>query len=244
VPVRIHMGNRLFAPSWVMTLLMVAACAAFVRLGFWQWDKGDLRQQEWDNFSRGTEKLLALDSGSVADVSRFQRVSLLGRFDEVHQFLLDNRTYNGRAGYEVLTPLERPDGRIVIVDRGWVPFSGLRARLPGVALMTHGQVTLTGRVDELPSAGLASGRAAPDKGDHWPKVTTYPTMNELSAALGRSLESRIVLLDPAQPDGYVRDWHPPGFQPIRYWSYAVQWWAFAVLAVVLWGILSARRIQS
>jgi surfeit locus 1 family protein len=222
----------------------VLLCALFVRLGFWQWDKGNVRQAEWDKFSRGTEKVLALDSLGLDEVPRFQRVSVIGRLDAEHQFLLDNRTYDGRAGYEVLTPLDRPDGRITLVDRGWVPFTGLRERLPGVAIESHGLMTVTGRADNLPSAGLESGRAAPAlaKGG-WPKVTAYPTMSELSAALGRPLEPRIVLLDAKEPDGYVRDWHPPGMQPLRHWSYAIQWWCFAALAVVFWAVLSRRKVK-
>jgi surfeit locus 1 family protein len=243
-----------------MTALTIAACVAFVGLGRWQWHKGNLRQTEWENFARGAGKVLQLDAPTAAEgqgpsarrldalalseVPRFQTVSLIGRFDENHQFLLDNRTYGGRAGYEVLTPLERSDGRVVLVDRGWVPFSGLRERLPGVALMRHEVVTIQGRVDTLPSAGLASGRARPDPGSGWPKVTSYPTMRELSTALGQPLEPSIVLLDPKEPDGYVRDWHPPGVQPIRHWSYAVQWWSFAILALVLWMVLSTRRVGS
>ncbi len=185
-----------------------------------------------------------LDLLGLDEVPRFQRVSLIGRFDADHQFLLDNRTYDGRAGYEVLTPLNRPDGRILLVDRGWVPFTGLRERLPGVAIESHGLVTVTGRTDNLPSAGLESGRAAPalEKGG-WPKVTSYPTMSELSAALRQPLEPRIVLLDAKEPDGYVRDWHPPGMQPLRHWSYAIQWWGFAALVLVFWAILSRRRVK-
>jgi surfeit locus 1 family protein len=234
--------TRSFARSWILTALALVLGALFVRLGYWQWDKGNARQAEWDNFSRGAETVLALDALGLLDVPRFQRVSVIGRYDAEHQFLLDNRTYDGRAGYEVLTPLDRPDGRIVLVDRGWVPFTGLRERLPGVALESHGLVTVTGRADNLPSAGLESGRAAPALGKGgWPKVTAYPTMNELSAALSRPLESRIVLLDPKEPDGYVRDWRPPGMQPLRHWSYAIQWWAFAALLLVFWVILSRRK---
>jgi surfeit locus 1 family protein len=187
--------------------------------------------------------VLALDSLGLNEVPRFQRVSVIGRFDAEHQFLLDNRTYEGKAGYEVLTPLERPDGRVALVDRGWVPFSGLRDRLPGVALKTHDVVTVSGRADKLPSAGLASGRAAPEPRGGWPKVTSYPSMSELSGALGRPLEPQIVLLDAKEPDGYVRDWHPSGIQPIRHWSYAIQWWSFAALALVAWVILSTRKIE-
>jgi len=226
----------------VLTLALVVLCAAFIGLGRWQWQKGNVREAEWERFARGTDQLKVLDAQGLIDVPRFQRVSLNGRFDAVHQFLLDNRTHGGRAGYEVLTPLQRPDGRVALVDRGWVPFTGLRDRLPGVALARSDLVTVTGRTDNLPSAGLASGRAAPPAGGNWPKVTSYPTFQELTVALGRPLEPRILLLDAQQPDGYVREWQPPGMPPLQHWSYAIQWWAFAALAVILWAILSFKRV--
>jgi cytochrome oxidase assembly protein ShyY1 len=241
VPALFTIGGRTFAPRVGYSLLTLCLCALFLGLGRWQWQKGNLRESEWERFSHGAETVVALDWQGLADVPRFQLVSLIGRFDGEHQFLLDNRTHDGRAGYEVLTPLQRPDGRVALVDRGWVPFTGLRDRLPGVALRTGDIVTITGRTDELPVAGLESGRAAPSDGDRWPKVTSYPTLEQLSAALKKPLESRIVLLDAQQPDGYVREWQAPGMPPMRHWSYAIQWWAFAALALVLWVVLSAKR---
>ena len=66
-------------------------------------------------------------------------------------------------------------------------------------------------------------------------------MAQLSAALGKPLEAHLVLLDPQQADGYVRDWQPPGMDPMRHWSYAVQWWSFAVVLLVIWVVMSTRR---
>jgi surfeit locus 1 family protein len=233
--------SRTFAPPWPLTLGAILLCALFVRLGFWQWHRGDARQAQWDHFARGAEKAVALGSSAIDTVPRFQRVTLVGHFDGAHQFLLDNRTHDGRVGYEVLTPLERPEGRVLLVDRGWVPFTGRRDTLPNIALEHQGSMTVTGRADNLPSAGLAAGRAAPAANTEWPKLTSYPTLNELSTALGRPLESQIVLLDPGEPDGYVRDWHPPGIQPVRHWSYAIQWWCFAVVTAIFWVVIGRRR---
>ena len=83
------------------------------------------------SFSRGADKVVPLGAQPLSSVAQFQRVSLQGRFDAAHQFLLDNRSYEGRPGYEVLTPLLRTAGDVALIDRGWVPFSGLRSRLPG-----------------------------------------------------------------------------------------------------------------
>ena len=69
-------------------------------------------------------------------------------------------------------------------------------------------------------------------------------MDQLSRALSVPLEPRIVLLDPRVANGYVRDWHPPGMEPIRHWSYAVQWWCFDVVLLVLWVGLNIRKVVS
>lgn len=223
-----------------MTLLTLALAFAFVSLGRWQWERGNARQAQWEGFEQGAEEPLPLGSRSLADVERFQRVKVSGRYDASRQFLLDNRTHDGQAGYEVLTPFVLSDDRVVLVNRGWVPFTGFRDRLPDVAFSADAP-ELVGRVDELPVAGLASGRAAPAADAAWPKLTTYPSPEELSAALGRKIEPRIVLLDANAPHGYVRDWHPPGLSPTRHWSYAFQWWSFAAAIIVIWVVMSVRR---
>ena len=236
-----RLGRRRFAPSLGMTLLTVVLCVLFIALGRWQWNRGNAREAAWSQFARGTDKVVPLNAERLADLPLFQRVRVAGRFDAGRQFLLDNRSYEGRAGYEVLTPLQRANGTLALVDRGWVPFSGLRDRLPGVAIHNHAEITVTGRVADLPSAGLASGRAPPPAEGPWPKVTSFPTMVELSQAVGQPLDSHILLLDSHDPDGYVRDWHPPGLEPSRHWSYAIQWWSFAVVLGILWARLSLRR---
>ncbi len=233
-----------FAPSWAVTLGALLLCAVFVRLGFWQWDRGNMRQAEWSHFARGADKVLDLGSAAIDKAPRFQRVGLAGRFDAEHQFLLDNRTHDGRVGYEVLTPFERTGGTVVLVDRGWVPFTGRRDRLPNIAFESQGPVRVIGRTDDLPSAGLPAGRAAPEVDGSWPKVTSYPDMGELSRALAKALEPRIVLLDPQEPNGYIRDWRPPGMQPLRHWSYAIQWWCFAAVTVIFWAFVSRRPLKS
>lgn len=226
-----------------MTALTLAAVVAFMNLGHWQWSKGDLRERQAREFARGSEEAQPLGDRRLEDVPRFQRIRLQGRLDPDRQFLLDNRTNGGRPGYEVLTPMYflGTEGRVVLIDRGWIPFSGFRDKLPDISFPGHVDVEVTGRVDDLPVEGLASGRAAPDPDAAWPKVTSYPHVKELSEMLRRPIEPRILLLDPGEPNGYVREWQPPGMSAERHWAYGVQWYAFAALAIVLWVILGMRK---
>ena len=129
------------------------------------------------------------------------------------------------------------------MNRGWIPFDGYRDRLPYVMMAAGEPVSISGRVDELPSAGLAIGHAAPTSIDAWPKITSFPTHDELAGALGAKLERRLLLLDPEVPNGYVREWSPPGMAPSRHFSYAIQWWGFAAVLLVLYFGLNFRKVS-
>jgi surfeit locus 1 family protein len=234
-------GRRAFAPTLGFTVLALILCALCTCLGVWQWQRGVARQEQWSRFARGADSLVTLGDRALADLPIFQRVSVSGVLDGEHQFLLDNRSFRGSPGYEVLTPLRRAAARVLLVDRGWVPFTGSRRTLPNVAVAGGLALSLTGRTASLPSAGLAAGRAAPAATDPWPKVTSFPSTGQLASALGEPLEARILLLDAQAPQGYARDWQPPGISPLRNFSYAIQWWCFAALSLIVWAILSSRR---
>jgi surfeit locus 1 family protein len=238
---RIDLGRRVFQPSWLMTAGVILLLVAFVNLGRWQWHRGLEKQALWEAFARGTDSPQALGSKELDAFARYAHVSITGRYEPAHQFLLDNRTQQGRAGYEALAPLVLDDGRTILVDRGWLPFAGVRGALPELRFDPPPHSIVTGRLDQLPARGLAAGHAAPAAGPDWPKLTSWPTTPELEAALGRPLARRIVLLDGREPFGFIRNWQPPGVPPGRHLSYAIQWWLFAVVALGLYLFLNLRE---
>ena len=228
-----------------MTLFTLLLLAAFVGLGRWQWQRGADKQQLWEQFKLAPAPALTSRPPDFDSAQRFSRVAFPARYEGAHQFLLDNRSHDGQPGYEVLTPAVLEDGRRILVNRGWVPFSGYRDRLPDISLQGTDQISLRGRLDELPSPGLASGRAPPATDTRWPKVTSFPTHDELQRALGRKIARRILLLDTdVECSGnFVRQWTPPGLAPDRHFSYAIQWWGFAVVLLVLYFGLNFRKVS-
>ena len=244
MPIRFSAFGRVFAPSWATTLATLLLLALFVSLGRWQWHRGEAKQVLWDHF----ESTMSADPAPVPmhldAAPRYLVVRMTGLFDVKHQFLLDNRFYKGAPGYEVLTPFKLLDGRIVLVNRGWVPFTGYRDKLPDITIEApsfYAPGNIFGRIDELPSAGLASGRAPPTTDATWPKVTAFPTHDELQAALGTKIESRILLLT-SKTYAYDHDWSPAGLTPDRHFSYAIQWWGFALVLLVLYFGLNFRKV--
>ncbi|HYD30128.1 MAG TPA: SURF1 family protein [Azospirillaceae bacterium] len=51
----------------------------------------------------------------------YRRVVITGRFLHDHEMRLVVRTHNGQVGAEIVTPLLRPNGGVILVNRGWVP---------------------------------------------------------------------------------------------------------------------------
>ena len=243
MPIRISAFGRVFAPSWPMTLATVLLLAVFASLGRWQWQRGEAKEAVWEQFKSEQPAVLdaPIDFGAAP---RFTWVKFSGAYDRDHQFLLDNRSHDGSPGYEVLTRFVLPSGRHLLVDRGWIPFSGYRDRLPDISIdPAKAETIVTGYLDELPAAGLASGRAAPPDDGSWPKLTSFPTYAELEAALHQKIEHRVLLLGPhSEASGYVREWTPPGLPPDRHFSYAIQWWGFAVVLLVLYFGLNFRKV--
>jgi cytochrome oxidase assembly protein ShyY1 len=232
--------GRLLAPHWAVLLASLALFAGFLALGRWQWQRGDERSAQFASFVEADAVPVAASAQTIGSLPRYTRVRVEGTYDPSRQFLLDNRTRDGRAGYEVLTPFALEDGALLLVNRGWIAFSGYRDRPPDVTFEAGGLDAVTGRLDELPTPGLSSGRAPPS--GTWPKITTFPTMAELAAALGTDrLASRMLLLDDHAPAGYAREWRPGGLPPSRHYGYAIQWWSFAALLVVLHLVLTLRR---
>jgi surfeit locus 1 family protein len=238
LPLTLTFGRSRWSASWGVTVLTLLAVVAFVDLGRWQWQRAQQKRELASAFAAGNEAPTTLGARSTAALPRYAQVLAQGRYDGAHQFLLDNMSHDGKAGYEVLTPLQLLDGRTLIVNRGWVPLTASRRQLPDVALSDDGELSAVGKLDQLPVAGIALGHVAPAAADAWPKLTSFPTMADLVAALGRPIESRQLLLKDGEAYGFVRDWQPGGLSPERHMSYALQWWAFAALALVLYAALN------
>jgi surfeit locus 1 family protein len=242
LPLTLTFRRGRWSASGLMTLLTLIAVLGFTRLGIWQWHRAEAKRAIAAAFTAGSGSIHDLDAGSTAELPRFALVRVHGQYDGAHQFLLENLSHDGQPGYEVLTPLQLEGGRTLMVNRGWLPLTASRQRPPDVSLAPmSGDMLVSGRLDALPVPGIALGRLPPQPGAPWPKLTSFPTIADLSAAIGRPLEPQQLLLAPDAPLGYVRDWHPTGIGPERHIAYAVQWWGFAVVALVLYARLNWQR---
>jgi surfeit locus 1 family protein len=201
----------------------------FAFLGVWQLRRAEESRASLAHFAAGgDEAALVAPPATLDERSRFRRLETRGELVSSPQFLLDNMLHEGVAGYHVLTALRVPGSRErVIVNRGWVAAGGDRSVLPDVGV-AGGPRRIAGRLERLPRPGVRLGAVASDAPRGAAVVLQYPTATDLAAILGEPVLDYQLLLDPAEPDGYVRQWQAPGLTPERHWAYAGQWLALAV----------------
>ena len=234
------LSGRRFRPTLWPTLGLLLLVGVTVALGNWQRHRAEEKRALRDQFEAASrDSPLALDvAGAIAaDPARFRyrAVRAKGEYDATHQVLIDNRTYQGRPGFEVVAPLKLGDGPdYVLVDRGWIAQGASRAALP-LAPPPEGAVVVDGRINLPPVRYLELGG---DSGSG--PVRQNLDIARIAASSGLPLLPFIVEQMRDTGDGLVRDRPAPDFGIDEHTSYMVQWYSLAALGVALWLTLNWR----
>ena len=75
----------------------------------------------------------------------------------------------------------------------------------------------------------------------YPFASLTPRSRAIAVETGLRLEPRIIEQHSAADDGLLREWPRPDAGVERNESYALQWYSFAALAVILALVLSFRK---
>jgi surfeit locus 1 family protein len=214
----------------------LVAAAVCIRLGIWQVDRLEERRSGNATARAARSAPLAVLDGRGLDSSVVnRRVRARGRYDHAHDIVLRGRHYRGVPGVEIVSPLLSDGGHVaVLVNRGFVPSPD----------------AFTVRPDSLrePGTVLIEGIALPiDSGGGVPlqrgKLTTWARLDR--HVLRDSLPYPFYPLYVRQsPDTGLprlpRRLDPPPLDDGPHLSYAIQWFAFAAIALVFAGIMARR----
>lgn len=228
---------------WKIRLFVALAflsAAVFVRLGFWQLSRLGERRARNALVSARLDSLpvdfAALPKDSAR--ARFRRVRLSGAPDYEHELVYAARTHKGSPGVNLLTPLRLPGSdTAVLLDRGWV-YSGDGATVE-LAKWRDRDTTFVGYVEELPSVDGASYTNRPN-------VIARLSHGVVAKALPYPVAPVyvIVLNDSAVAADRIARLSAPPLDEGPHFSYALQWFAFAAVALVGAGVVVKQARSS
>jgi cytochrome oxidase assembly protein ShyY1 len=236
-------GVRRWGGYLAVVIVFAVACGL---LSWWQWSRRAEAVEEIQrvdtNYDATPVELAAvlpkLDSWRIDD--RWLPVTMTGTYLTEQQLLVRNRPYNGASGYEVLVPFRLDNGRVFVVDRGWVPTGSSIEAPDAVPAPPAGQVTVVARLKagepELPGRTAPKGQLATI---HLPSVAALTGEQTYTGAYGLLASE-----DPAPADAPPSPALKPEADEGPHLSYALQWIAFGVLAFValFWAFRRERRI--
>ena len=219
--------------------LSIVGAAIFTRLGVWQVSRLHERQQRNAAMLRRLSAApVAIDSTTgPADSLRYRRARVSGVPDYAHEALLVQRSHQGSPGVFLVTPvLTAGSDSATIVIRGWV-YAPDGVRADPQRWHEGDSLTVSGWLEDLPTSGsadtirgqplavrrlqrddLARRAGRPVRSMYlWVVADSAPSAVTGAAAAARQAPARFTL--PVLDEGPHR-------------SYAIQWFAFAVIALV------------
>lgn len=205
----------------IISLVVAAVC---IRLGFWQVGKLRARRAANAVAYAARQKPAILLPGRYTGLDG-RSVIASGTYDHAHDFVVRGREYRDTPGVEVVTPLRLTGSdTAVLVLRGFVPAADALTARPDT-LQEPGPQVVHGIALPLASAPDSGAPRTIQGAVTWrrPDLTMgtrlpYPVLPVLVFQAG----------DPSLPR-WPRRLDPPSLDEGPYESYAIQWFAFAVI---------------
>jgi len=232
----------------VPSLVAVGALAVLLGLGTWQ-----LERKAWKDglitalnqrLAAAPDPLPAPDTWDRLDPAamEFRRVAFTATFDYGREALVYTAGSSLRSdvsgpGYWVFTPARLSDGRLVMIDRGFVP-EGRQDAASRAAGQVPGPVEIVGVLRWPEQRGMFTPADNPER-------NLWFLRDHLAIAQAKGLD-RVApfFIDqeaPPPPGGLPRPGRLTPHLPNNHLQYAVTWYGLALVLVVAFAIWARRR---
>lgn len=221
----------------VFCAFAIVAATVFVRLGLWQLARLHAKVQRNAIIAAQQRSepapLASLPRDTAA--ARYRRAVATGRFDYDREMVVSGRTHQGSPGAELVTPLRLTGSdTAILVNRGWV-YSPDGASVDRARWRERDSGTVEGYVEQYaPDAGVT---AATDR-----SIIRRVSRSEIASRIPYPLAPYYLVYtgDTAGVAHPVRR-EMPVLDDGPHRSYAMQWFAFAAIAIVGAGVVVARE---
>lgn len=230
--------------GYVAVAIAFAVACAF--LSNWQFTRNEDRSAQlalveanYDAEPAELDELLPR-GGALDPADEWHPVTMTGEYLAGDQVLVRNRPHGGTSAFEVLVPFRTTDGRVFVVNRGWVPPGRDSPEPDAVAAPPAGTVTVVARLKPA-EAAPTSGRSAPEGQVPTISLDLVAAEAGLTGDVVTSAYGLLVSEDPA-PAEALGALPTPSEDPGPHLSYAIQWILFAIMGFVfIWYMIRTER---
>jgi len=238
----------LLRPSWLALVagVLVFAFACFWLLSPWQFDRNSERETQNAAVERSMTAAPAplnsvLPPGVAPDAQHeWTRVTTTGTYLPDKEVVARLRTVQGEPAFEVLTPFRTTDGQYILVDRGYLRVAD-HGTVPSYAAPPTGTVEIVSRIrqDETDPKNRDAFADASTGG----KLQSYVVDSRTVArSSGLPIRPGYFQLDDNQP-GVLNPLPLPQLDAGPFFSYALQWIAFGVMALAGLAYFTIRELK-
>ena len=232
---------RVRRPSVFAVALTLAGVAVFCALGMWQLRRAAYKETVLARFHDAASAPLVSLADARADRTpgAYPHVKVTGTMQGDRVYLLDDQMRAGRLGVMVFVPFRPADStRLLLVNLGFLARMGPdTTTLPDIPPIPGHAVTLEGIYAPPPLPGLKLGGNPLPREKTWPKLVTFIDLQQIASDLGAKVYPHVLLADPDPHSAYIRSWTANVMLPARHRAYALQWFCFAIAAIVMFFVL-------
>lgn len=229
--------NYCFSPRLLPTLLVLGLLPLLVSLGFWQIHRGSEKNQIQQLFNlRSRSIAIDLNHTHAIDLTKnYASAKMQGHFDNQQIYLLDNRIYQHKIGYEVLTPfILKNSPKVILVNRGWIPQGLNRKKIPPIPLV-KGKISIQGLI-VFPGKNFSFKQAAEK---NWPQRIQTVNPHFLHQ---HHLSPFLFVINTKQNYSFIPLWKPVSFLASRHYAYAFQWFGLSLTLFIAFFSTQIRRL--
>jgi surfeit locus 1 family protein len=223
-------------------LFAVVLAAGCIRLGFWQLSRLSQRRARNRVVSgRLAEPLVPMTALPAESSSVLRKASVTGVSDFEHEIVLAARSYQGSPGVYLFTPVRRAgNDTAVLVNRGWIYApDGVSVDLRGWREST---TTYTGYADILPLGNPEKPGGVLRREARIARQLDLATLTSMLPYPVSRLYLVATVQDTTRPVSQrVARLPAPALDEGPHLSYALQWFAFATIALVGGAVVAARH---
>jgi len=227
-------ATRVFRLQPGATIAAAIGVLFLIGLGVWQldrlaWKEGLIAERQ----AQSQAAAIPLPASDTDPATlNFRHAVATGSFDNTKELLLAARSLNGNPGYHVVTPFHVDDGRVLLVDRGWIP---IERKDP--AKRAEGQIEGHTAIDGLIRLPRAQNWLEPDN-EPQNAIWFWVDLPAMGAEIGvppERLAPFFLEAGPAEnPGGFPIGGQSRTELPNDHLQYAITWFALAVGLIGVW----------